>query len=71
MMQDHDYYRRQAAEAEAQAKRARNPEDKAAWLRLARDWLSLLPQHARDREEQFDERVRAEGTHQNVSGREQ
>jgi hypothetical protein len=66
-----DYYRKQAAEAEAQAKRAKNPADKAAWLRLVSDWLSLLPKSAHNRREQFDEHVRAEGTHQNVSDREQ
>lgn len=66
-----DFYRKQAAAAEEQARRAKHPDDKAAWLRLVRDWLSLLPKRAETQLERFDEQVRAEGTHQNVADREQ
>ena len=62
-----EYYRKQAAEAEEQARRARNPTDKAAWLRLVRDWLSLLPRRTRTPEERFDDQASAEGTRQNIS----
>ena len=66
-----DYYRKQAAEAEAQARRAKHPDDKAAWLRLVQDWLNLLPKAATTDVQRFDEQARADGTHQNVSDREQ
>ena len=71
MTEREDYYRKQAAAAEEQARRARNPNDKAAWLRLVRDWLSLLPKRAQTPLEQFEEHVRADGTHQNIADREQ
>ena len=66
-MPDYEKYRRQAEYAQQQADRAKNPEDKVQWLQLARGWLSLLPKNARTVEEQFEEDVRAQGTHQQDS----
>jgi len=37
-----NYYRHRAEEAEEQAARAISPEDRAAWLRLAKAWLALI-----------------------------
>ena len=70
-MERDDYYRKQAEDAEEQAQRARNPEDKAAWLRIVSSWLNLLPKRARNARERFDEQARSEGTHQDVSDRKQ
>jgi hypothetical protein len=36
------YYRRQAADAQDQAHRARSLVNREAWLRLAHNWLNLL-----------------------------
>ena len=65
------YYRKMAAEAQSQAERATNPEDKVSWLRLVNSWLGLLPKTARTPSEQFDDQARSDGTHQDVSKREQ
>lgn len=70
-MADYDRYRQQAKFAQEQADRAKSASDKAAWLDLVKGWLSLLPKRARNAEEKFEERVRAEGTHQSVSDSEQ
>ena len=35
-------YRRQAADAQALADRAKNTRDRAAWLRIAQSWLDLI-----------------------------
>jgi hypothetical protein len=37
-----DYYRQQAKEAEKQAELARHDLDREAWLRIAREWKSLV-----------------------------
>ena len=37
-----DEYRRNAEECSRMAQATRNPEDKAAWLRLADSWLRML-----------------------------
>lgn len=42
MTRDDDYYRQQARDAEKQAQLARNDVDREAWLRIARDWKSLV-----------------------------
>jgi hypothetical protein len=42
-MDRQDMYRRQAAEAQASAKRARTVSEREAWQRLVEGWLSLLP----------------------------
>jgi hypothetical protein len=67
-MQDrHAYYRTQAAAAQEHAKAASRDEDKAAWLKLAADWLSMIPTAPEVADQQqFDHRTEAEGTHQHV-----
>lgn len=62
-----ELYRRNAAEAERQAKSAKNDEDRASWLRLVRDWLSLLPKNERKAEDTFDDEASARGTNQKDS----
>jgi hypothetical protein len=42
MNKDDEEYRRQAADAESQARLAKNEIDRAAWLRVAEGWLGLL-----------------------------
>jgi hypothetical protein len=42
MTRDDDYYRQRAKEAEKQAQLARPDLDREAWLRIARDWKSLV-----------------------------
>jgi hypothetical protein len=37
-----DEYRRNAQECQRMAENARNPVDKASWLRLAASWLSMI-----------------------------
>jgi hypothetical protein len=69
---DDDYYRRQAREAEHWAGRAILPSDRAAWLRIAQNWLRLLrhkpPVTAADA---FEDAAGALGTHQDTTRREQ
>jgi hypothetical protein len=67
MKDRHDYYRKQAAAAQGQARAASRDEDKAAWLKLAEDWLSLVLKAPGVADQQrFDHQAEAEGTHQNV-----
>jgi hypothetical protein len=63
----YDLYRQKAAEAEAQSKRAKTDDDKAAWLRLVQDWLSLLPKRKRTPADKFDADLKTRGTHQEDS----
>jgi hypothetical protein len=37
-----DEYRKKAAEAQKEADRSTNEVERAAWLRMVRDWLSLI-----------------------------
>ena len=58
-----DYYRRQARDAEHQAQRAVSPVDRAAWLRLAHQWLSLVDRKpAQTEADAFDDLVQSLGT---------
>jgi hypothetical protein len=41
-MTDDDEFRRQAAEAQIQASKARSDYDREAWLRIAQSWMGLL-----------------------------
>jgi hypothetical protein len=41
-MRNDDYCRRQAQDAREFAEKTLRPEDKAAWLRIAHSWLSLV-----------------------------
>ena len=42
MNNNDEEYRRQAADAESQARLAKNEIDRAAWLSIAQGWISLL-----------------------------
>ena len=42
MNMDEDEYQRLSADAERQARSAKSELDRAAWLRVAQGWLSLL-----------------------------
>jgi hypothetical protein len=59
-------YRRYALDAQRQADHARRPSDKAAWLRIAQSWQSLLKAGG-SAEEQFDATVATTGTGQEKS----
>jgi hypothetical protein len=61
-------YRLNAAEAERQSKNAKNDTDRASWLRLVNDWLSLLPKRSKlTASESFDEALKNSDTHQDRS----
>jgi hypothetical protein len=62
-MTSDDEYRRQAADAQKQADRARNDEDRASWLHIAQGWLSLIRKPTA--EEAFDAVVAAKRTDDN------
>jgi hypothetical protein len=63
-----DEYRRQAAEAQSWADRTVSHSDKAAWLRIAQGWLSLVrrptPTPTPTAEETFDVDADAQGISQ-------
>jgi len=63
-MNSDDVYRRHAAEADRQARLARNVLDRAAWLRVAQGWLSLLHKRPQSDEEAFNAQSKAKGTGQ-------
>lgn len=63
----HDQYRRYSLEAEQQAKRALRDEDRASWLRIAQDWLRLIPSRKPTPEESFDAVSASHGTGQQKS----
>jgi hypothetical protein len=42
MNNDDEEFRQQATNAENQARAAKNEIDRAAWMRIAQGWLSLL-----------------------------
>jgi hypothetical protein len=64
---DDNEYRRQAADAERQARSAKNDLDRASWLRIAQGWLSLLRRRPQSDEEAFDAQTKAKGTGQDDS----
>ena len=64
---DDNEYRRQAADAERQARSAKNDLDRASWLRIAQGWLSLLRRRPQSDEEAFDAKTKAKGTGQDDS----
>lgn len=39
---NNEYFRREAAEAERRARIAKSESDREIWVRIARDWLSLV-----------------------------
>jgi hypothetical protein len=54
-----DVYRRHAAEAERQARLARNALDRAAWLRVAQGWFGLLHKHPQSDDKAFNAQSKA------------
>ena len=67
-MRDREYeYRRNAEEAERQARLAKSDTDKAHWLRLMAGWLSLLSKSAPTEQDNFDQHAEEVGTHQEKS----
>jgi hypothetical protein len=69
-MNSPDFYRGKADECEREAGKAKSPDDKARWLKLAADWLALIPAALRRKptpSEDFDALERARGTHQQKS----
>ena len=66
-MDKSDEYRRNAAEAQAWADKAKSENDRAAWLRVAQGWLSLIRPRPRTASEKFEAEVQAQGTHQDDS----
>jgi hypothetical protein len=61
-MSSDDEYRRQAADAQKQADRARNDDDRESWLRVAQGWLSLIRKPARSAQGFFDAETEAKRT---------
>jgi hypothetical protein len=61
-MSNDDEYRRQAAEAERQSRSARNDQDRAAWLRLAQGWLSMVRKRPQSAEDAFNAETAAKRT---------
>jgi hypothetical protein len=66
-MSTDEEYRRQAADAEKQAKSAKFDTDREAWLRIAQGWMSLLRKRAQSAQETFDAQSNAKGTGQEDS----
>jgi hypothetical protein len=66
-MNNDEEYRRQAAEAETQARLATTDIDRAAWLRVATGWLSLLSKRPQSDEEAFDAKAKVQATGQDGS----
>jgi hypothetical protein len=62
-----DEYRAHAAECERMARATRNPDDKATWLKMAADWLGMIPQPRQSALDKFDAAEKAQGTHQTKS----
>jgi hypothetical protein len=57
-----DEYRRLAADAQRQADRARNDDDRASWLRIAQGWLSMIRKRGMTSQEAFDAETAAKRT---------
>jgi hypothetical protein len=66
-MNKHEEYRLYAEQALEFSERAKNPADKASWLRIARRWLDLLPKRELTALEEFDANARRRGTGQEDS----
>ncbi|TMJ04469.1 MAG: hypothetical protein E6G97_05790 [Alphaproteobacteria bacterium] len=69
-MSKSDEYRANATECEKMARAARNPNDKATWLKMAADWLRMIPQPRSSASDKFDAAEKAQGTGQRPSGSE-
>lgn len=66
-MSKSDEYRANAAECERMAQRTKRPDDRATWLKMAADWLRMIPQPRRSASDKFDAAERAQGTGQDKS----
>jgi hypothetical protein len=66
-MNKYDEFRKFAQEAQELANRAKNPADKAAWLKIAESWLRLLPKPRATAEEKSNAQKAARGTGQKDS----
>jgi hypothetical protein len=64
MTNSEDEYRRNAAEAQKMADRARGDVDRAAWLRIAQGWLGMIRSRPQTAQEDFDQAVSEKGTGQ-------
>jgi len=53
-MSSDEEYRRQAADAEKQARLARNDSDRESWLRIAQGWMGLIRKRPMSAEEAFE-----------------
>jgi hypothetical protein len=62
-----DLYRRQVEEADREARLAKSELDRAAWLRVAQGWRSLLRRRPQSEEEAFDAQTKAKGKGQDDS----
>jgi uncharacterized lipoprotein NlpE involved in copper resistance len=60
-------YRKQAAEAEKQARSAKNDLDRESWFRIAQGWMSMLRKRPPGAEEAFNAQSKIEGTGQDDS----
>jgi hypothetical protein len=67
MNRDEDEYQRLSADAERQARSAKSELDRAAWLRVAQGWLSLLRKRPQSDEGSLRRPTKAEGTGQDDS----
>lgn len=63
-MDKRDEYHRNAADAQREADGAIGEMDRAAWLRVAAGWLSLLRKRAPSAQERFDQEVSEKETGQ-------
>ena len=66
-MDKYEEYRKRADEAQALADRTQNPNDKAAWLRIAQGWMDMLPKPKQSAGQRFDAQTKAKGTGQDDS----
>jgi hypothetical protein len=66
-MSNDDEYRQQAADAEKQARSAKNDMDRESWLRIAQGWLSLLRKRPQSDEDAFDAQNNTKSTGQDDS----
>jgi hypothetical protein len=62
-----DEYRRNAAEAQSWADKAKSADDRAAWLGVVQGWLGLIRKPRRSAEKSFDEQVKVRDTGQERS----
>ena len=66
-MTSDDVYRKHADEADREAGLAKSELDRAAWLRVAQGWRSLLRRRPQSEEEAFNAQTKAKGTGQDDS----